>query len=282
MNFSIGKKYCNKRRYKTVEINPFLKMEVAKEWIKSVEGEKGQIRDKYIYPILQDWLKECNTGKLLDLGCGQGVASQFCKGFVYFGIDPSLTLINRAKEVYGLCGTFFLGNIYDIPFEDEYFDAIFSINVWFHLENIEKASKELGRVLKKGGMFLIITACPDSYDLWMQTFHEPKIEGKKIEGENCLPLTIQLRNTHYCHTHEEIISNLKDAFLNVLCFKSFAPCEEDERFKNSFKSRNFFQYYKGVKNKEAKKIRKINENIILKEGNHDQSSHRSTTNSGIN
>jgi SAM-dependent methyltransferase len=39
----------------------------------------------------------------------------------------------------------------DLKFPNEYFDLIFGNSVLHHLDNLERASKELKRVLKKGG-----------------------------------------------------------------------------------------------------------------------------------
>ena len=241
--------------------NPFEDIEIAKEWIRSVEGEKEQIRDKYIYPLLVEWLERCGKekafdagsvkGRMLDIGCGQGVASQFCKGFEYYGIDSSSELLERAKLIYNKNGIFIQGNAYSLPFENSFFDAVFSINVWFHLADLHKASQELARILSPEGQFLIVTACPDSYDLWMQTFEDPKHHGKRVDCVANLPLHVKLRNTHYLHTHNEIISSLENAKLTVLGTKSFAPCDESELFQENTVGRHLFQYYSGLLYKRA-------------------------------
>lgn len=233
--------------------NPFEDALVAKDWIRSVEGEKEQIRDKYIYPLLVGWLNnsfqkniECGRRKILDIGCGQGIASRFCEGLQYYGVDSSDELLNRAKLLYKENKTFINGSAYSLPFEDDFFDAAFSINVWFHLADLPKASNELARVLIPSGNFLIVTANPDSYDLWMQTFEDSKHHGNRVDCVANLPLHIKLRNTHYLHTHDEIVYSLENAKLTVLETKSFAPCEESELFKGDAVGRHIFQYYLGI------------------------------------
>lgn len=44
----------------------------------------------------------------------------------------------------------------NIPFEDEYFDVVCSFNSIDHVKYLDKSAKEITRVLKKGGLFLLI------------------------------------------------------------------------------------------------------------------------------
>lgn len=102
-------------------------------------------------------IKEYSThlnGKLLDFGCGS---------------KPYKTLFQNVSEYTGLdfkgeghfhenenIDVFYDGKV--IPFENEYFDSIFSSEVFEHLFNIEEILPELNRVLKQNGKILI--TCP--------------------------------------------------------------------------------------------------------------------------
>jgi SAM-dependent methyltransferase len=96
--------------------------------------------------------------KVLDIGCGRG---EFLRGFMRcgakgYGVDRS-----RAAET--LCPEAEL-RIADLendllPFEDDFFDVVFSKSVIEHFYYPEKLVKEIYRVLKPGG--LVITMCPD-------------------------------------------------------------------------------------------------------------------------
>ena len=44
-----------------------------------------------------------------------------------------------------------------IPFEDSTFDVVTSMNSLDHVDDISKSISEIGRVLKPGGMFLLLT-----------------------------------------------------------------------------------------------------------------------------
>ena len=47
------------------------------------------------------------------------------------------------------------GTAYNLPFKDEFFDKVYCINTFCHIENNKKAVEEISRVLKKGGMAYI-------------------------------------------------------------------------------------------------------------------------------
>jgi len=44
-----------------------------------------------------------------------------------------------------------------IPFVDNYFDVVCSFNSLGHVDNLEKSISEIKRVLKVGGLFLLLT-----------------------------------------------------------------------------------------------------------------------------
>jgi ubiquinone/menaquinone biosynthesis C-methylase UbiE len=97
------------------------------------------------------------NSRFLDLGCGRG---EFLRGFIKqgmegFGIDQADT----AKEICPMA-TIKVGNLENkLPFEDNYFDVVFSKSVVEHFYYPEKILSEIHRVLKPNG--LVITMTPD-------------------------------------------------------------------------------------------------------------------------
>jgi len=79
---------------------------LAKEWIDWVESPNMQgTREQEIFPFIKNWLKKIKPKVLGDIGCGQGSCSQAVGNkTIYIGIDPSPTLIERAK-IYIHLGT---------------------------------------------------------------------------------------------------------------------------------------------------------------------------------
>lgn len=204
----------------TKEENPFETAKVAAEWIASVENEKELIRDKEIYPYLKQWVSDLQPTLLLEIGAGQGICSDKIGAndfATYVGIEPSVPLVERAKSLYENQGRkFIIGNAYHLPFEDEYADAVFSVNVWFHLADIGLAASELSRVLKTGGQFLIITVNPKAYDIWESFYFDHTKDGNKIVGKVRTPINPLSSNTFFVHTFDEIERSLDSNSLRLL------------------------------------------------------------------
>lgn len=198
------------------EENPFEDPMVAAQWIRSVEGEQGMIRDKEIYPWLSAWAGQI-AGTIVEIGSGQGVCSQHLGSFKgeYIGVEPSEPLVQRAKQIYAGSRRFVVGTAYKLPIEDESADGVFSVTVWFHLADLLTASAELARVLKPGAPFSIITTNPASYRVW-ETFYENTTEdGRLLVGKVNVPVNPLTCNTLYRHTLEEMRAPLTQRGLVV-------------------------------------------------------------------
>lgn len=102
------------------------------------------------------------TGRdVLEAGCGIGTdGAQFAKhGALYTGLDQSelaLTLAQRGFELRGLSGRFVAGSVNEMPFGDESFDLVYSFGVIHHSPHTEQALAEFYRVLRPGGMALVM------------------------------------------------------------------------------------------------------------------------------
>ena len=94
----------------------------------------------------------------LDVGCGRG---EFLRGFIQCGVAGYGVDQSRAAEQYCPNATLKISDIENdgIPYEDSFFDVVYSKSVIEHFYYPERMVKEIFRVLKPGGM--IITLCPD-------------------------------------------------------------------------------------------------------------------------
>ncbi len=202
------------------EDNPFEDEKVAKEWINSIENEKGMIRERELFPMLSKWAEENDFGTIVDIGMGQGGCAdsvQVRKNIKYIGIEPSLPLVNRAIEKHSRENReFVVGSAYDLPLDDGVAGAAFAINVWFHLKNLQAASKELSRILKPGGKFLICTANPEAYDDWKSRFDaDAKEDEESIDGRIYVPVNPLSRNLFFKHPMNKIMDAFRDNGLTV-------------------------------------------------------------------
>lgn len=218
---------------KLKEENPFEDEQVAKEWMNSVENEKDSYRDKEIYPRLKNWLVQQEAGLVVEIGSGQGICSDKLGEFngMYIGIEPSKVLAERAKELYDDSQRqFVIGDAYHLPLESEKAEASFSVMVWVHLENLDKASSELARILKPGGKFMIVTCNPNAEKTWESFFFDHQKEGKKITGKVNVPINPISKSIIYQHSQNEILSALRNSGLEIEHTDEYGPVNGENIF----------------------------------------------------
>ena len=96
---------------------------------------------------------------VLDLGCGTGenLVPLVKRGAEVIGIDISPELVELARErlgSYGLPATLREGSAYDTGLADESVDVVFSMALLHHLD-LPSARKEIYRILRPGGLFIL-------------------------------------------------------------------------------------------------------------------------------
>lgn len=89
-------------------------------------------------------------GAMLDFGCGCKPYKSLFNVSKYIGLDLEDSGHNHKNEQIDV---YYDGR--SIPFDNEYFDSIFSSEVLEHVFNIEIIIAELNRVLKPNGMLLV-------------------------------------------------------------------------------------------------------------------------------
>ncbi len=102
------------------------------------------------------WSKQKFNPPVLDIGCGDGQMSHLLfigKGKIDVGLDSDPGGIERAKtsRVYK---TVILADATKMPFKDNSFRTVVSNSTFEHIENDIQATKEVSRIIKKGGLFL--------------------------------------------------------------------------------------------------------------------------------
>ena len=119
---------------------------------------------------------------ILEAGCGVGAQTKTVapknKNSKFISIDISLESVNQASKLANSLGinnvVFKQADIFDLPFEDEYFDHIFVCFVFEHLPNPIEALNNLKRVLKPKGTITLIEG-----DHGSAYFHPDSPEAKK-------------------------------------------------------------------------------------------------------
>ncbi len=127
---------------------PTLKANSIKEWV----------RVHFLSPFLHDIPK---NEKTLDLACGWGFSFKINPNF--YGIEYDEKCFNYLKDNYNVKR----GSLLEpLPYEDNFFDNVFSHDVLEHFEpaEVEVIFKNVHRVLKKGGRFINIIPNRLGYD----------------------------------------------------------------------------------------------------------------------
>ena len=122
---------------------------------------RGWRQKEGIFRIISELLQEeGNLGarSLLDVGCGDGWYTVRFAEMVKeaTGLDPSEQAIGFAKQLVKKAA-FKVGSATDIPFSDEAFDVVVSIQTLEHIspKALPRACEEIVRVVKRGGTIII-------------------------------------------------------------------------------------------------------------------------------
>ena len=107
-----------------------------------------------------------NVKKVLEIGCGIGVLSSYLAEkykWEVTGIDLDSEQIERAKNDYreNKYLKFFEADATKLPFGDNEFDLVLSVDALHHIPNRNKTFGEINRVLESNGFYVLVdTALP--------------------------------------------------------------------------------------------------------------------------
>lgn len=129
--------------------------------------------------------------EVLDVGCGTGRMVENLRKFgaKVTGVDVSEKMLEVAKKRFGST-EFVLGDVEDLPFENERFDMVIATFVIVHLRELQQAFDEVYRVLKPGGVFIVSNVnqrkAPklktDQEEIVIRSFyHRPENVAKALE-----------------------------------------------------------------------------------------------------
>jgi len=108
-----------------------------------------------------------------DLGCGTGNAAEPLSQHVerVIAIDQSQPMLDAAQKRLSGCDNidFRLGDLNDLPLPDESVDAATCVLVLHHLADPDQAVREMTRIVKPGGVALVIDMLPHTHDDYVHT-----------------------------------------------------------------------------------------------------------------
>jgi len=157
----------------------------AGQWTESCpDGANANIEHNRALRELLPTFIDRDDFALLDIGCGRGRVARIVKDAFprvrVFGIDIAPEQIERAREFVS-DGVFQVANEINLPFEDASFDYATCRMSIHHYPDMQGHLREVARVLKPGGCYLIIDAVPiaGEQDEWLnEVFLAREREGK--------------------------------------------------------------------------------------------------------
>jgi ubiquinone/menaquinone biosynthesis C-methylase UbiE len=179
-------------------------------WSEVYDTEKNPLIEMEEKPLLA-MIGNVKGRLILDAGCGTGRISLklLKKGAIVKGIDISNKMLAKAKEKckkYKGISEFKLASIYKIPYRKNMFDMVICSLIISHLRNLNRAIKEMARVLRSGGLMIISDLHP--YTILLRDVYT----GFYLNGKHYI-----LKN--YGHTFENFIKCFKEANLKLVDIK---------------------------------------------------------------
>jgi SAM-dependent methyltransferase len=116
--------------------------------------------EAYLFIIRYLDVQGHQLGRILELGFGSGdflrlLDQETSMGpLEIYGLDYAVSAVRRAKKLIPK-GKFVVGDIYRVPYHDDFFDSVFCIQTLEHLVRPERAIEEMDRVCKPDGRILI-------------------------------------------------------------------------------------------------------------------------------
>jgi SAM-dependent methyltransferase len=109
----------------------------------------------YLLEKIIDIFRDEKTGKVLDLGCGDG---DYAKGLKELGFEVIASDVDEKRFKYSEQVDFKCCDITQrLPFPDNCFDYVLLLEVIEHLRNPYAVVPEINRIIKEGGFLIIST-----------------------------------------------------------------------------------------------------------------------------
>lgn len=153
------------------------------------------------------FLKLAGNAAVLDCGCGGGAnltrLLKKCPDGIVKGIDYSPVSVEKARKVnqqaiqQGRC-TVLQGSVADMIFASSWFDAVTAFETVYFWPDLSASFREVYRVLKPSGTFLICNECgdPEKYSKWTEI-----IDGMTVYRDTELQAALEQAGFQHVQTH---------------------------------------------------------------------------------
>jgi SAM-dependent methyltransferase len=135
-------------------------MSVDLETIRHMTRNEADMAFKKRAQTIFEWVPPADEKVILDCACGRGFylnMYRYVSRCRLVGLELEADIIRKAKNNVGHLPDMTLtrGNIYALPFPDDYFDGVILSEILEHLDDDVAGLREVRRVLKPGGVAAI-------------------------------------------------------------------------------------------------------------------------------
>lgn len=183
----------------------------AQNYKSKIEGVLPKSFPPHVNKYLDIWMwqniknqisKQKKEVKVLDIGCGYGrlstkVARDFPGSRIY-GVDVSRTYVEIFNKTISPTGKAFVADMKSLPFKDNFFDCVYIATTLMYLTKLkdqQKAIKEVYRVSKSSGKFVIIERNPIGHKIITLGGLIGLIRGKKHQEIKSVSFTTEYMAT---------------------------------------------------------------------------------------
>src|SRR3989344_2513093 len=162
--------------------------------LKSVPENINKYLSSWMLEQVEGMIKKESDFKVLDIGCGYGRLSgplvNSFPGIKVFGVDIAQNYVDLYNKNLSPAGKACRADSRDLPFKDNFFDAVFVVTALMYLptkDDQSKAISEMLRVLKPGGKFVVVERSSLGYEIFTLGGIIGKY-GARVESLRGIPL----------------------------------------------------------------------------------------------
>ena len=152
-------------------------------WLQPLRVLMAELGNRYLYSWAARRIDDSAMGRsldILDAACGDGILRRhIASRHRYVGVDFSARPLVRAARYYP--ADYFRGDLNHLPFADASFDVAVSLQSFQYLDAPATAIRQIARVLKPGGHFLLTVPNRGSFKYRRQGL--PAIQRQKFDRE---------------------------------------------------------------------------------------------------
>jgi ubiquinone/menaquinone biosynthesis C-methylase UbiE len=147
-----------------------------------VDYNETRRADEFLTERFRAFLSPVKGENYLDVGCGTGNYTCALSGeeYQFYGVDLSETMLEKARRRN--CRAIWKNaSAEDLPFENALFAGALATLTIHHWKDLKKAFREIYRVLKPNGRFVLFTSFPEQMEGYWLNHYFPKMMRASIE-----------------------------------------------------------------------------------------------------